>query len=87
MGENRGKKDPLLNHRIFFSQPTGRDGNDDRSLNSGVIGKRTSKNELYPRTDLCHTLKPQFHKAISRELQKLRMKNLILLKEGDSIRV
>ena len=56
-------------------------------LTPGLLKKELLKMKFIPERIYVTHLKPQFHKAISRELQKLRMKNLILLKEGDSIRV
>ena len=56
-------------------------------LTPGLLKKEVLKMKSIPERIYVTHLKPQFHKVISRELQKLRMKNLILLKEGDSVRV
>jgi ribonuclease BN (tRNA processing enzyme) len=56
-------------------------------LTPALLKKELLKMKFIPERIYVTHLKPQFHKAIGRELQKLKLKNLILLKEGDSIRV
>jgi cAMP phosphodiesterase len=56
-------------------------------LTPGLLRNELLKMKVMPERIWVTHLKPQFYKTINKELQKLRLKNLTLLKEGDTIRV
>ena len=56
-------------------------------LTPGLLRKELLKMKVMPERIYVTHLKPQFYETIKRELQKLRLKNVILLREGDTIQV
>ena len=56
-------------------------------LTSGLLEKQLPKMEATPVRSYITHLKPQFYKAIKKELRELRAKNFSLLWEGQIISV
>ena len=56
-------------------------------LTPGLLKKELLKMNFIPERIYVTHLKPQFYETINRELQKLKLKNVILLREGDTILV
>jgi hypothetical protein len=65
---------------------------EQKAITTGHLTPKLLKNELskmkvMPERIYITHLKPQFYKTIKMELQRLRIKNLTLLKEGEIISV
>jgi ribonuclease BN (tRNA processing enzyme) len=56
-------------------------------LTPGLLEKELSKMETTPGRIYITHLKPQFHRTIKKELRELRVKNLFVLREGQTLRI